>query len=163
MKYKSIFAFLAVLLIAVSVASVYAESVNLGPFNFDVPDDFKVTKTNDTSIVLEHDHEQIIVTTEIVGQDAVNSYLEGQGFFTGQSTHGTMRVDGTGPTGTYEYDSTTYSKNHGYAVAYFLNRDGNTVTVIGIDNDFDNDGGDSEPDDLTSAVGDVVKYIMLKK
>ncbi|WP_296797407.1 hypothetical protein [uncultured Methanobrevibacter sp.] len=160
MKNKTFVALIAFFLVAAGAAAVYAESAHVGSFNFDVPNDFKVKETNDTTVVLQNDKKEIIITSKIVGKDAVNSYLSGQGFKFNETINGTKDVKGTGLNGHYSYTADTFSKDKGYAIAYLLTD--KNVSVIAIDNDFNSDDN-FDSSDLSNAVGGIVDKIMLSK
>lgn len=160
MKNKTFVALIAFFLIAAGAAAVYAESAHIGAFNFDVPNDFKVKEANDTSVIMQNDKKEIIISSNIVGKDAVNSYLSAQGFKFNETINGTKDVKGTGLNGHYNYNADTFSKDKGYAIAYLLTD--KNVSVIAIDNDFDSDDTFASSD-LSSAVEGIVDVIMLSK
>ncbi len=160
MNNKIFVALIAFFLIAAGAVAVYAESAHVGSFNFDTPNDFKIKQTNDTSVILQNDKKEIIVSSSIVGKDAVKSYLSGQGFKFNETVNGTKDVKGTGLNGHYTYTADTYSKDKGYAIAYLLTD--KNVSVIAIDNNFDSDDAFAKGD-LTNAAESIVDKIMLAK
>jgi hypothetical protein len=94
MKNKTILALLAIFLIAGSVAAVCAADATLGNLKFEVPNDYKVTDSNATSTLLKDDKKEILITTDIIGEDAVNSYLSAKGFKFNESSSGNTTVKG---------------------------------------------------------------------
>lgn len=162
MKNKTILTLFAIFLIAGSVAAVCAADASLGNLKFAVPDDYKVTDSNATSVHLTNDKKEILITTDIVGNDSVNSYLSSKGFKCNDTQTGNTSVKGTELNGQFSFISNTYSKDKGYATAYFLNKDNKNITVIGIDNDFDSKDAFAT-NDLDKTVEEVSKQIMLRK
>ena len=162
MKNKTILTLFAIFLIAGSVAVVCAADASLGNLKFTVPDDYKVTDSNATNVHLTNDKKEILITTDIVGNDSVNSYLSSKGFKCNDTETGNTTVTGTELNGFFTFNSNTYSKDKGYATAYFLNRDNKNITVIGIDNDF-NSKDAFGTNDLDKAVEEVSKQVMLHK
>lgn len=161
MNNKTFLALLAIFAIVGSMAAVFAADATLGDLKFEVPDDYKVTNSNDTAVELTNDKKTIIVSTEITGNDAVNNYLTGKGFKFNETTKGNQSVSGNQLNGHFSYDENTYSKDKGFASAYLLVKDNKPITIIGIDNDFD--GDDIGDNDIQKAVGEVAKQIMLRK
>ena len=162
MKNKTILALFAIFLIAGSVAAVCAADATLGNLKFEVPDDYKVTDSNATSTLLKDDKKEILITTDIIGDDAIDSYLSAKGFKFNESSTGNTTTKGNDLSGSFSFNSSTYSKDKGYAVAYLLVKDNKNITVIGIDNDFDSDD-DFGSSDIDQAVDAVVKQVMLRK
>ena len=161
MEKKTFLAFIAILLVAGSMACAYAAQAPCESINFDVPDDFKVDNTNDTAVVLKDDKKTIMVSKDIIGEDAVNAFLTSQGFKFVETNHCTTTVSGT-QSGTFTYDMNTYAKTGAGAAAYFLVKDNAKYTVIAIDNDVDADD-DFKTSDVCDAAEEVVKAIMLAK
>ena len=161
MNKKLLLALLAIFLIAGSMVAVFAEDATLGDLKFEIPDDYKVSQTNDTAVVLKDDHKTIIVSTEITGDDAINSFLTAKGYKLNETLSGNVSHTGTDLNGQYNYDSSTFSKDKGFSVAYLLNKDNKPISIIGIDDDFDSDF-DSD-NELKDAVEKVASQIMLRK
>ena len=175
MKNKTILALFAIFLIAGSVAAVCAADATLGNLKFEVPDDYNETDSNATSTLLKDDKKEIkrsvkgkipkkeiLITTDIIGDDAIDSYLSAKGFKFNESSTGNTTTKGNDLSGSFSFNSSTYSKDKGYAVAYLLVKDNKNITVIGIDNDFDSDD-DFGSSDIDQAVDAVVKQVMLRK
>ena len=161
MKNKTIFALMAIFLIVASVSAAYAAYVTFDNLKLDTPDDFQVSDMNDTNVVLKNDKKEILVTTDIVGDDAINSYLSAKGFKFNESSTGNTTVKGNDLSGSFSYNSSTFSKDKGYAVAYLLVKDNKNITVIGIDNDFDSDDNVGSSD-IDEAVDTVLKQVLLR-
>ncbi|MBR0270491.1 MAG: hypothetical protein IJQ68_00625 [Methanobrevibacter sp.] len=160
MKNKTILSLMAIFLVLGSAAFAYAQEVNYDGFDLQfADDDFKVNQTNNTSVVLRNGGEQIIITSEITGNDSVNSFLSAQGFNFTQSTHVETKVSST-QSGSFEYELNEYAKDKGAASAFFLNKNDKNYTVIVMDNDVDADD-DFDTSDAMDVAKDIVKSIML--
>ena len=162
MNNKTFLALIAIFVIAGSVTAVFAENVQINTFNFETPDDFKVKSTNDTCIVLHDGHKDIIISSDIIGANAINSYLSSQGFKYNETVNGTKTVTGTGLTGSYNYTANSFTKDKGFAIAYLLTNKNKNMSVIAIDNDFDSDDHFASSDLEKAAMG-IVDSIMLAK
>ena len=109
-------------LIACSLSAVYAEQASLGNIKFNVPDDYKISESNDTTVIMKDDEKQIIVSTVLTDNNALNSYLEGQGFKFDNTMTGNLTVSGNDLNGKFSFVSISYNKDKGCAIAYLLNR-----------------------------------------
>lgn len=158
MKNKTIISILAIFIVVGCLATVYAESAQIGSFNFDVPSGFKITESNNNDVVLDGNNKEITVTTDKVDQASITKYLESKGFkydstFSGNST--TYNYGGSTPTSSsYSYVAITFSKGSETATAYLLNKDGVDFAVIVI-NHFGSDGF-SIDDDASSIIDDIM-------
>ena len=161
MKNKTILALFAIFLIACSVSAVQAEQGSLGNIKFNVPDDYKISESNDTTVIMKNDQKQIIVSTVLTDSDSLNNYMEGQGFKYDNTMSGNMTVSGNDLNGKFSFVSLSYTKDKGCGIAYLLNKDGTQVSVIGIDNDADSDSIGSM--DIESDVKEVAQEVMLRK
>ncbi|WP_407416233.1 hypothetical protein [Methanobrevibacter sp.] len=162
MNNKTLLALIAIFVIAGSVTAVFAENVQINTFNFETPKDFKVNSTNDTCIVLHNDHKDILISSDIIGANAINSYLTAKGFKYNETINGTKTVTGSDLSGSYNYTANTFTKDKGFAIAYLLSNKNKNMSVIAIDNDFDaNDSFASS--DLEDAAMSIVDKIMLAK
>ncbi|WP_407381876.1 hypothetical protein [Methanobrevibacter sp.] len=160
MKNKTILSLMAIFLVLGSAAFAYAQEVNYDGFGLQfADDDFKVNQTNNTSVVLQNEEEQIIITSEITGNDSVNSFLGNQGFNLTESTHVETKISST-QSASFGYELNKYVKNHGAASAFFLNKNDKNYTVIVMDNDVDADD-DFDTSDAMDVANDIVKSIML--
>ena len=159
MKNKTFLALFAIFLIAGSVACAYAAEATFDSIKFTVPDDFKVDSSNNTTVVLKDGDKEIIVTMDIVGQDAVNSFLSDKGFTFVDTSKCNTTITGTN-SGNYSYDLNTYTKTGAGAAAYLLVKNNKDYSVILINNDVDVDD-DFKTSDAIEAAEEIVKAIML--
>ena len=133
MKNKFIISILAVFIIAGCLAAVYAETAQINSFDFDVPNGFKVSDSSSSKVVLNSTSKDIIVTTDIVDQSSITSYMQAKGFTYTTSIVGNSTVtsasDSSAP-GTYSYVGYTYKKGTQEATAFVINKDGVDIAVI---------------------------------
>ena len=160
MKHKTFIGLFSIFLIAASLACVFAAESTFDSSKFNVPDDFSIESSNDTTIVLKYDDEQIIITEDIVGVDDVTSYLKEQGFTYQETVECNRTFTGT-ESGQFSYEYDIFTKNNGMAVANYLVKDNYEFTVIVIDNNFDGDDDDFEMSDLNEGADQIIKELML--
>ena len=163
MNKKLLLALLAIFLIAGSMVAVFGEDATLGDLKFEVPDDYKISETNDTTVVLKDGDKTIIISTEIIGDDAIDAFLAAKGYKLNETLSGNSTHTGTGLNGQYSYDESTFIKDKGFSVAYLLIKDNKPISVIGIDDDFDSDFDTGDYSKIENAVRDVASQIMLRK
>ena len=163
MKYKRIFALLAIFILAASVAAVFAEDAHLGSVTFEVPNGYKISEQNDTAIVLANGNKQIIVSTDIIGQSAIESYLSGQGYQYNTTLSGNTTITGGSQNGTFEFNCHQFAKDKGLAVGCMVNKDGQEISVIGIDNDYQKTGSFFSSSQIARDSESILTDIMLGK
>ena len=112
MEKRIFLALIAICLVAGSMACAYAAQATFDSIKFDVPDDFKVDNTNDTAVVLKNDKKTIMVSKDIIGEDAVNAFLTSQGFKFVETNHCNTTVTGN-QSGTFTFDVNFYNKRIG--------------------------------------------------
>ena len=158
MKNKIIISILAIFIIGGCLAAVYAESAQIGSFNFDVPSGYSISDSSNSKVVLDGpNNKEIIVTTDLVDKASITKYMEGEGFkFTTTSSGEATVYDSDGSTkGSYSYDAYSYSKGAESATAYVLNKNGVDFTVIYIDPS-GNSGGFVMDLDVSESVQDIM-------
>lgn len=161
MKNKRFIPVLAILLIAASLACVYASEITFDSMKIDVPDLYEQKSANDTAIVFEDSTKEIIISKDIKSGDAANAYLTSKGFTYNDTIYRNETVSGT-KSANYNYEIDTYTKDKEAAGAYLLKKDNNEFTIIAIDHDidFDFDFGSFEDSTINSDVSDIVRSIM---
>ena len=162
MRSKYLIALLAIFIVAGSIAAIYAADASIGNSKFEVPNGYKVTNVNETGVLLTNGDKEILVATDIVGNDSINSFFSSKGFKFHETLKGTEKVKGNDLNGEYSYTANTYTKDKGYGIAYMLVKDNKNITVIGIDNNFD-DGDNYEMSEVNEPVTAIANQIMLKK
>ena len=163
MKTKTIVGLLAIFLAVACLATVYAVDIDFDSMKIPIDtDDFKVTSSNDTTVVLENDdHKQkIIISSEINSEDAAKTYLTSQGFTYKDTLNGHKDVSGD-QTGSFDFKQASFTKDNGAASAYILTKDGKNYCVIAMNNDLGDDT--FEFSDVSEVAEKIVQGIMLFK
>lgn len=161
LKNKSMFAILAVFLLAMSVAAIYAETATVGSLSFEVPDDLTVASTTDSELTLKNsDGDEIVIDDTLDSKNAASDYLGSHGY----SYDSSFTVDRTsygadGSPGTsYSYTIDQYSGN-GYAFLYSFDVDGEEHTIIAYTDSLD-DASASMMIEGVDGVDDLMDAIM---
>ncbi|MBQ2654533.1 MAG: hypothetical protein IJF83_13350 [Methanobrevibacter sp.] len=160
-KNKSIFALFVIFILAMSVATIYAENASVGSLSFEVPSDLKIVDKNDTGITFNNDDgDKIIIDENINTGDVANAYLQSEGysFDTSFNVNRTTYSPSGSTTAAFSYQLLQYSGNNGYALVYVFNKDGADHTIIAFTDSIDAAGGPMS--DSVDGVDDLIDAIM---
>ena len=161
MKSKFLVVLMAVLMIASGLAVVYAEDVSVGSAHFAVPDDFNISSSNDTAVVLsDNENETIIFDYNIKTADAAKAYLTAEGYKAGESYNSSVENHELGgKSSSYSYTIQEFTKGNETAGVYVFNVDNENYVIIAKVSGLDSDD-DFDSTDVSNAVDDIVKAMM---